>query len=168
MNLPTCPHLTQSPFRSTSSPQPTSTPYSSSLSPPLPSSLLSKDSLHTSRTSPVSSWSSSSIMLPLPNSSTSEHAQMISLLCLACPFTPPSYYCQDQSSTSLSPTPSTTTWRSSPPASFTQPSPKSSSPSPKLNNENTWNRSDTLLHPQPPYPWPFTSHPCLLLLPPIQ
>ena len=38
---------------------------------------------------------------------------MISLLHLACPFPPPSPCCLDRSSTFLSPTPSTATWRNS-------------------------------------------------------
>ena len=131
MNLPTHPHLTLSPFRSVSSPHLASMLSSSLLSPPLPSSLPSKGSLHTNRTSLVNSWSNSSIMLSLPNSSISEHAQMTSLLYLACPFTPPSPCCLDQSLTSSSPTPSTATWKSSPRASSTPPSPRSFSPSPQ-------------------------------------
>ena len=113
-NLPTHPHPTLSPSRSISSPHLASMLTSSSSSPPPPSSLLSKDSLHTNRTSLVNSWSNSSITLPSPNSSISERAQTISLLHLACPFTPPSPCCLDQSLTSSSPTPSTTTWKSSP------------------------------------------------------
>ena len=129
-NLPTCPCLTLSPFRSASSPCLVFTHFSSSSLPPLLSSSPSKDSYHTNRMSLANSWSSSFIISPSPNSSISECAQMISLLRLACPFTPPSPCYQDQSLTSLSPTPSTATWRSSPPTSSIPPSLKSSSPSP--------------------------------------
>ena len=108
-NLPTCPHPALFPFRPVSSPHPTSMPCSSLLLLPPPSSSPSKDSLHTNRTSLASSWSNSSTMLPSPNSSTLEHVQTTSLLHLACPFTPPSPYHQDQSLTSLFPTLSTAT-----------------------------------------------------------
>ena len=165
MNLPARPHPTLSPSRFASSPRRVSTPFSSLSLPPPPSSLPLKDSHHTSRTSLANSWSSSSTMSPSPNSSTLECAQMISLLCLACPFAPPSPCYPDQSLTSLSPTPSTATWRSSPPMSSIPPSLRSSSPSPELNNTTTWTKSE-LFPPLPPDPWPFASHPCppLLLL----
>ena len=159
-NLPTHPHPALSPSKPISSPHPVSMPCSSSLP--------SKVSLHTNRTSLASSWSSSSTTLPLPNSSTLERAQTTSLLHLACPFAPPSPCYLDRSLISLSPTSSTATWKSFPPMSSIQPSLRSSSPLCELNNVNTWNRLDTLLHPQLPYPWPFASCPHLLLLPPIQ
>ena len=106
-NLPTHPCPTLSPSRSISSPHLASMLSSSLLSLLPPSSLPSKDSLHINKMSLVNSWSNSSIMLPSPNSSISEHVQMISLICLACPFAPPSPCCLDQSLTSSSPTPST-------------------------------------------------------------
>ena len=163
-NLPACPHLTLSPFRSVSSPRLIYTPFSSSSLPPPLSSSPSKDSHHTSRTSLANSWSNSSTTLPSPNSSISERAQMISLLHLACPFAPPYPCYQGQSLTSLSPTPSTTTWRNSPPTSSTQPLLKSSSPSPELSSAATGNKLD-LSPPLSPYPWPFASHPHPPLLP---
>ena len=94
-NLPARPCPTLSPFRSASSPCRISTPCSSLSLPPPPSSSPSKDSHHTNRTSLANSWSSFSTMSPSPNSSTSECAQMISLLRLACPFAPPSPCYQD-------------------------------------------------------------------------
>ena len=94
-NLPACLHPTRSPSRSTSSQCPIFMPFLSLSSPPLPSSSPSKDSHHTNRTSLANSWSSFSTTSPSPNSSTSEHAQTISLLCLACPFAPPSSCYQD-------------------------------------------------------------------------
>ena len=114
MNLSTRPCPTLSPSRSIPFPHLASMLSSFSSSLPPPSSLPSKDSLHTNKMSLVNSWSNSSIMSPLPNSSISKCAQTISLLHLACPFAPPSPCCLDQSLTSSSPTPSTTTWKSSP------------------------------------------------------
>ena len=95
MNLPTCPHLTLSPSKSISSPHLAFTPFTPSSSLPLSFSLPLKDSPPTNKISPVSSLFNFSTTSPLPNSSTSEHAQMISLLHLACPFTSPSPCCLD-------------------------------------------------------------------------
>ena len=164
-NLPARPCPTLSPSRFAFSPHLASTLSSSLSLPPLPSSSPLKDSLHTNRMSPVSSWSNSSTMSPSSNSSTSKHALTITLFHLACPFAPPSPCCLDPSLTSLSPTPSTATWRSSPQTSSTRLSLRSSSPSPELNNATTRDMLNIIPHPLPPYPWPFASCPHPFLLP---
>ena len=156
-NLPTCPRptLSQSGFLSS---QPLEfTPYTPSLSPHLPSSSLWKDSLSTRPTSPANSSSNSYISSPSLRSNTSVPARTTYLTTLASRFTLPSPSSWDQSLNYSIPTPSTTTWRSSPVRSCTQRSDKSTSPSPEPSNNTTEDKLEAT-PPLLPFPWPFKSH----------
>ena len=153
-NLPICPRPTLNRSDSLYSLRLESTPYIPSSLPPLSSSAPSKDSPVTKRTSPVNSLSNFSTTLPSPRSSISEPARATYLTFLDSCFTPPSPSCLDLSSNYSTPMPSTATWRSSQAKSFTQPSDKSTSPSPELNNNTTVDRQEPSPS-LPPFPWPF-------------
>ena len=156
-NLPTHPRLTLNRSDSLYSLRLESTLCTPSLLPPLPSSSLLKDSPVTKLTSPANSLSNFSTTLPLPKSSTSEPARATYLTYLDSRFAPPSRSSQDLSLNYSTPTPSTATWRSSQAKSFTQPSDKSTSPSPELSNNIIVDKPEP--HPPlPPFPWPFESH----------
>ena len=147
-NLPTHPRPTLNQSNSLYSLHLESMLCTPSLLPPLPSSSPLKDSPATKLTSPANSLSNFSTMLPSPKSSISEPARATYLTYLDSRFAPPSLSCRDLSSNYSTPIPSTATWRSSQAKSFTQPSNKSTSPSPELNNNTIVDRQE----PSPPLP----------------
>ena len=154
MNLPTCPRPMLNQSGSPSSRCPGSLPYIPSSLPLLPSSSPLKHSPAIKPISLVNSSSNSFITLPLPRSSTSEPAQTTYLTSLNSRFAPPSPSYPDLSLNYSTPIPSTASWRSSQVKSFTLSSFRSTSPSPKLSNNTTADRQDSINLP-PPFPWPF-------------